>query len=135
MTYTEEALRAAVELSDRYITDRFLPDKAIDLIDQAGARISLRRGPDASHPAVDVDALRTQLAELEAQKNAAVGAEDYERAGQLRDEVQQINEQLAVVSDQPQTTESVVDEHTIAEMVARATGIPAARMTEARNRV
>src|SRR5699024_337759 len=49
----------------------------------------------------------------------------------LRDEVQQINEQLAVVSDQPQTTESVVDEHTIAEMVARATGIPAARMTEA----
>jgi len=131
VTYTEEALRAAVELSDRYITDRFLPDKAIDLIDQAGARISLRRGPDADHPAVYVDALRTQLAELEAQKNAAVGAEDYERAGQLRDEVQQINEQLAVVSDQPQTTESVVDEHTIAEMVARATGIPAARMTEA----
>src|SRR5699024_6144993 len=65
VTYTEEALRAAVELSDRYITDRFLPDKAIDLIDQAGARISLRRGPDADHPAVYVDALRTQLAELE----------------------------------------------------------------------
>jgi len=131
VTYTDEALRAAVELSDRYITDRFLPDKAIDLIDQAGARVSLRRGPEAGSPAVDVDALRTQLADLEAQKNAAVEAEEYERAGELRDEVQQVNEQLSAVSDQPQAIDSVVDEHAIAEMVARATGIPAARMTEA----
>lgn len=131
VTYTDEALRAAVELSDRYITDRFLPDKAIDLIDQAGARVSLRRGPEAGSTAVDVDALRTQLADLEAQKNAAVEAEEYERAGELRDEVQQVNEQLSVVSDQPQAIDSVVDEHAIAEMVARATGIPAARMTEA----
>src|SRR5699024_10772806 len=71
VTYTYDALRAAVELSDRYITDRFLPDKAIDLIDQAGARLSLKRGP-VDGPAVDVEALRSKLAELEAEKNSAV---------------------------------------------------------------
>src|SRR5690606_21620800 len=62
--YTDEALRAAVVLSHRYITDRFLPDKAIDLIDQAGARLSLKRGPvpDAG-PVPDVDGLRSQLAD------------------------------------------------------------------------
>src|SRR5699024_1192685 len=65
VTYTDEVLRAAVDLSDRYITDRFLPDKAIDPIDQAGARLSLRRGPEVGSPAVDVDALRTQLVVLE----------------------------------------------------------------------
>ncbi|WP_313823845.1 ATP-dependent Clp protease ATP-binding subunit, partial [Citricoccus sp.] len=137
VTYTDEALRAAVVLSDRYITDRFLPDKAIDLIDQAGARLSLKRGPghDAG-PAVDTDALRSQLAALEAEKNAAVNAEDYERASELRDEVNRIGEQLAEASARRERSaeaggDSVVDEDAIAEMVSRATGIPAARMTEA----
>ncbi len=134
VTYTDEALRAAVELSDRYITDRFLPDKAIDLVDQAGARLSLKRGPvDAGAP-VDVDALRAKLAELEAEKNSAVNAENYERAGELRDEVNGISEQLAEAAarqDAGAEGGSVVDEGAIAEMVSRATGIPAARMTEA----
>lgn len=130
VTYTDEALRAAVELSDRYITDRFLPDKAIDLIDQAGARLSLRRGPvDGS--AVDVEALRSKLAELEAEKNSAVNAENYERAGELRDQVQEVSQQLAEAAARPAVTSSVIDEAAIAEMVSRATGIPAARMTEA----
>ena len=131
VTYTPEALRAAVELSNRYITDRFLPDKAIDLIDQAGARRSLQRGPDADSPTVDVEALRSKLAELEADKNSAVNAENYERAGELRDEVNEVNEQLSEAAAKPQVASSVIDEHAIAEMVARATGIPAARMTEA----
>ncbi|GAA1661577.1 ATPase AAA [Citricoccus zhacaiensis] len=135
VTYTDEALRAAVVLSDRYITDRFLPDKAIDLIDQAGARLSLKRGPHDAGPAVNTDALRSQLAELEAEKNSAVNAEDYERATELRDEVARISEQLAEASAQrargTETSDSVVDEDAIAEMVSRATGIPAARMTEA----
>jgi len=130
VTYTDDALRAAVELSDRYITDRFLPDKAIDLIDQAGARLSLRRGPvDGS--AVDVEALRSKLAELEAEKNSAVNAENYERAGELRDQVQEVSQQLAEAAARPAVTSSVIDEAAIAEMVSRATGIPAARMTEA----
>ncbi|WMY78468.1 ATP-dependent Clp protease ATP-binding subunit [Citricoccus sp. I39-566] len=136
VTYTDEALRAAVVLSDRYITDRFLPDKAIDLIDQAGARLSLRRGP-AVHddgPAADVDALRSQLADVEAEKNSAVNAEDYERATELRDEATRLSEQLAEALSRPAAgdgAERVVDEDAIAEMVSRATGIPAARMTEA----
>src|SRR5690625_1181621 len=129
VTYTDDALRAAVELSDRYITDRFLPDKAIDLIDQAGARLSLRRGPvDGS--AVDVEALRSKLAELEAEKNSAVNAENYERAGELRDQVQEVSQQLAEAAARPAVTSSVIDEAAIAEMVSRATGIPAAGMTE-----
>ena len=131
VTYTDEALRAAVELSDRYITDRFLPDKAIDLIDQAGARLSLRRGPEADGNGVDVEALRSQLAELEAEKNSAVNAENYERAGELRDRVNDVSQQLAEVSARPAVVSSVIDEAEIAEMVSRATGIPAARMTEA----
>ncbi|HEY4615884.1 MAG TPA: ATP-dependent Clp protease ATP-binding subunit, partial [Citricoccus sp.] len=129
--YTDEALRAAVELSDRYVTDRFLPDKAIDLIDQAGARLALRRGPGET---VDVDALRATLAELEAEKNSAVNAENYERAGELRDEVARISAQLAeaaALQGARGTADDVVDEGAIAEMVSRATGIPAARMTEA----
>src|SRR5690625_4483908 len=130
VTYTDEALRAAVELSNRYITDRFLPDKAIDLIDQAGARLALKRGP-VEGPGVDVEALRSKLAELEAEKNSAVNAENYERAGELRDKVQEVSEQLAEASAKPAATSSVIDEAAIAEMVSRATGIPAARMTEA----
>lgn len=131
VTYTDAALRAAVELSDRYITDRFLPDKAIDLIDQAGARLSLRRGPDTDGGVVDVEALRSKLAELEAEKNSAVNAENYERAGELRDQVNEVSQQLAEASARPAVASSVIDEAEIAEMVSRATGIPAARMTEA----
>src|SRR5699024_11724102 len=77
VTYTDDALRAAVELSDRYITDRFLPDKAIDLIDQAGARLSLRRGPDADGAGVDIEALRSKLAAVESEKDSAVNTENY----------------------------------------------------------
>ncbi|MBN9180562.1 MAG: ATP-dependent Clp protease ATP-binding subunit, partial [Microbacterium sp.] len=73
VSFTDDALRAAVELSDRYLTERVLPDKAIDLIDQAGARLRLRLGAK-----VDVSALTQRLADLEADKNAAVSAEKYE---------------------------------------------------------
>lgn len=131
VTYTPEALRAAVEFSSRYITDRFLPDKAIDLIDQAGARLSLRRRPNGDGSGVDVEALRSQLAELESEKNSAVNTENYERAGELRDKVTEVSQQLAEAAKQPATISAVVDESAIAEIVSRTTGIPAARMTEA----
>ncbi|GGA71340.1 ATPase AAA [Pseudoclavibacter endophyticus] len=131
VTYTPEAIRASVELSNRYITDRFLPDKAIDLIDQAGARLSLRRGP-----AVDVDALRARIAELEADKGRALETEQYERAGELRDEIKRVTDQLAEArsansAGEGDGTARVVDEAQIAEVVSRATGVPASRMTEA----
>ncbi|WP_442576332.1 ATP-dependent Clp protease ATP-binding subunit [Microbacterium sp. F51-2R] len=87
--FTDAALRAAVELSDRYLTERVLPDKAIDLIDQAGARLRLKLGA-----LVDVSALIERLATLEADKNAAVSAEHYEEASRIRDQIAAVQERL-----------------------------------------
>ncbi|UVI36965.1 ATP-dependent Clp protease ATP-binding subunit [Brevibacterium spongiae] len=130
VTYTPEAIRAAVELSNRYITDRFLPDKAIDLIDQAGARMSLKRGPG-----VDIDALKLNLSELEAEKKSAIEVEDYERAGRLRDETAEVAQRIESAENREATTEmtaaeAIIDEQEIAQVISRATGIPAARMTQ-----
>ncbi len=121
--YTDEALRAAVELSDRYLPDRVLPDKAIDLIDQAGARLRLRLGV-----AVDTTALVERLATLEADKNAAVSAEHYEEASRLRDEIAAVQSRLDEATARPRAT-AVVDEPEIAAVISRATGIPVARLT------
>ncbi|MDQ1129183.1 ATP-dependent Clp protease ATP-binding subunit [Microbacterium sp. SORGH_AS_0888] len=127
VTYTDEALRAAVELSDRYLTERVLPDKAIDLIDQAGARLRLRLGV-----AVDTDALLTRLATLESEKNAAVAAERYEDASRIRDAITEVQARLEEASARGTAArgEAIVDESQIAEVVSRATGIPATRLTE-----
>ncbi|WP_372698852.1 ATP-dependent Clp protease ATP-binding subunit [Arthrobacter sp. JSM 101049] len=129
VAYTDAALRAAVELSARYLTDRFLPDKAIDLIDQAGARLSLRRGPK-----VDTEALRTELAELESRKNDAVTSERFEDAGRLRDEIRELTGRLEAATSAAPTPEAggsnTVDEEQIAQIISRATGIPASRLTE-----
>ncbi|MBK4347143.1 ATP-dependent Clp protease ATP-binding subunit [Lacisediminihabitans changchengi] len=125
--YTDEAIRAAVELSARYVTDRFLPDKAIDLIDQAGARLRLSLGSK-----IDTSALLQELAVLESRKNSAVTAEHYEEASDLRDEIAAVQEKLAAAASAGQTTASaVVDEKEIAAVISRATGIPANRLTEA----
>src|SRR5690625_3538854 len=131
VTYTDEAVRAAVELSNRYITDRFLPDKAIDLIDQAGARMSLARGPG-----VDVDALKRNLSELEAEKKSAIEAEDYERAGRVRDEITALTARIesveapAAQAARTAASEATIGEEEIAQVVSRASGIPAARRTQ-----
>ncbi|GGI43937.1 ATP-dependent Clp protease ATP-binding subunit ClpC [Agromyces flavus] len=141
VTYTDDALRAAVELSARYLTDRVLPDKAIDLIDQAGARLRLKLGVK-----VDVSALISRLAELEADKNAAVRAEHYEEASRIRDEISKVQERLdeatekaaaqgrAVSSgsstDDTTAASTTLDEAQIAAVISRATGIPVNRVTE-----
>jgi ATP-dependent Clp protease ATP-binding subunit ClpC len=127
--YTDEALRAAVELGDRYLTERVLPDKAIDLIDQAGARLRLRLGAK-----VDVSALMTRLGELEAEKNAAVGAERYEEASRIRDQIAEVQARIDDVSARTARSataeDAVVDEAEIAAVISRATGIPVNRLTE-----
>lgn len=127
--YTDEAIRAAVELSARYVTDRFLPDKAIDLIDQAGARLSIKLGSQT-----DVAVLREQLATLEKSKNDAAATERYEEASRLRDEIEAVNGKLsAAISSAPEASEgaeSVVSEAVIAGIISRSTGIPASRLTE-----
>ncbi|MET0297723.1 MAG: ATP-dependent Clp protease ATP-binding subunit [Microbacterium sp.] len=127
ITYTDAALRAAVELSDRYLTERVLPDKAIDLIDQAGARLRLRLGAK-----VDVSALVAQLATLEADKNAAVSGEHYEEASRIRDEIAAVQTKLddTAASGAVLAGAAVVDEPEIAAVISRATGIPVNRLTE-----
>ncbi|PFG30823.1 ATP-dependent Clp protease ATP-binding subunit ClpC [Paramicrobacterium agarici] len=122
VTYTDEALRSAVELSARYMTDRFLPDKAIDLIDQAGARKRLADGE-----ALDLDTLRTELATREAEKGDAVEREDYEEASRIRD---QITEIVATIDAATGTAQPVVGEADIAEVISRATGIPVSQVSD-----
>nr|WP_154923929.1 ATP-dependent Clp protease ATP-binding subunit [Microbacterium testaceum] len=123
VSYTDDALRAAVELSDRYLPDRVLPDKAIDLIDQAGARLRLRLGVS-----VDTSSLLERLATLEAEKNAAVSGEHYEEASRLRDEIAAVQTQLEEATAGPRAA-AIVDEPEIAAVISRATGIPVARLT------
>lgn len=122
--FTDDALRAAVELSDRYLSERVLPDKAIDLIDQAGARLRLRLGVP-----VDVSGLIERLADLEADKNAAVSAEKYEDASRIRDLIADVQARLDEATSRP-APDAVVDEPEIAAVISRATGIPVKRLTE-----
>ncbi|GAA4151928.1 AAA family ATPase [Leifsonia shinshuensis] len=127
VTYTPEAIRAAVELSNRYISDRFLPDKAIDLIDQAGARLRLSLGKR-----VDASELMQRLATLESEKNSAVAGEHYEEASRLRDEMEAVQHAIDELGKAPRhAAEAVVDEAEIAAIVSRATGIPVSRVGEA----
>jgi ATP-dependent Clp protease ATP-binding subunit ClpC len=122
---TDTALDAAAELSDRYITDRFLPDKAIDLIDQAGARVRLR----VKTPSADTRELEHRLEQLTRDRDQAVAAENYERASQLRDQIVDVRAQMSVAESAgggvPQVTEA-----DIADVVSRATGIPVSQLTE-----
>lgn len=135
--YTDAALRASVELSARYLTDRVLPDKAIDLIDQAGARLRLKLGMKT-----DVSALIARLADLEADKNAAVSAEHYEEASRIRDEISKVQDRLDAATEKGRAAASAglgseaaerstaIDEAEIAAVISRATGIPVNRLTE-----
>jgi ATP-dependent Clp protease ATP-binding subunit ClpC len=136
VTYSAAAIRAAVEMSHRYVADRFLPDKAIDLIDQAGARRRL-----ALSGAVDVDALRAEVVALQAEKDTAVAAERYEDASGIRDRIDGLEARIASATaptgaaagdagTEPQADPAgEITEDDIAEMVSRSTGIPAARLS------
>ncbi|HEY0560153.1 MAG: ATPase [Mycobacterium sp.] len=120
---TDEAIRAAAELSDRYIADRFLPDKAIDLIDQAGARLQIRTAGRR-----DANELRERMDRLTREKDQAVAAEDYELAQRLKNELVELAEQLDDATQQRTRAPEVTAED-IAAMVARSTGIPVAQVS------
>ncbi|MFF9405071.1 ATP-dependent Clp protease ATP-binding subunit [Streptomyces anandii] len=127
--YTDEALVAAVELSDRYLTDRRLPDKAIDLIDQAGARVRLR----ARTKGTDVRAMEREVEQLACDKDQAVSDEQYERATQLRDRITELKERIAQASGDEEADEGQhleVTAEAIAEVVSRQTGIPVSSLTQ-----
>jgi ATP-dependent Clp protease ATP-binding subunit ClpC len=124
--FTDEALVAAVELSDRYIADRHLPDKAIDLIDQAGARVRRR----VKTPTTDLRGMEEELSRLQREKDQAVAAEQYERASRLRDEVKEAEQRLQQARGGGSTEVPCVEVEDIAEVVSRATGIPVSQLTE-----
>jgi ATP-dependent Clp protease ATP-binding subunit ClpC len=126
---TDEALKAAAQLSARYITERFLPDKAIDLIDEAASkvRIALSSMPE------ELKDMEADLARLVEEGKLAVEAREYERAARLRDDEQSLRKEYNTARDKWMSEtgrDSVVDEHDIAEIVAKATGIPVRRMFE-----
>jgi ATP-dependent Clp protease ATP-binding subunit ClpC len=122
---TDEALSAAAELSDRYISDRFLPDKAIDLIDQAGARVRLR----VKTPSPSVKELEQRLEQLTRDRDQAVSAENYEKASDLRDQITAVRAQLEATATTAEGVPNVTPAD-IADVVSRATGIPVSQLTE-----
>ncbi|MFG3104446.1 ATP-dependent Clp protease ATP-binding subunit [Streptomyces sp. NPDC048182] len=127
--YTDEALVAAVELSDRYLTDRRLPDKAIDLIDQAGARVRLR----ARTKGTDVRAMEREVEQLVRDKDQAVADEQYEQAMRLRDRIGELKQRVLEATGDGEADEGlklVVGTESIAEVVSRQTGIPVASLTQ-----
>ncbi|MFQ1003016.1 ATP-dependent Clp protease ATP-binding subunit [Modestobacter sp. SSW1-42] len=124
--FTDEALVAAAELSARYITDRHLPDKAIDLIDQAGARTRLR----VKRPTTDLRELEQEVQRLQREKDQAVAAEQYERASALRDELATAQAGLERARDGGEAGIPEVGATEIAEVVSRATGVPVAQLTQ-----
>jgi ATP-dependent Clp protease ATP-binding subunit ClpC len=121
---SEEAIVAAAELSDRYIRDRFLPDKAIDLIDQAGARVRLRTKTKDD----ETRSLEEDLRRLARERDQASAAEDYDRAGSLRDEMDGRQGELVERGRGRQRAPEVTAED-IAQIVSRATGIPVSQLT------
>lgn len=128
---TDAAIAAAAQMADRYIMDRFLPDKAIDLIDEAGARMRIRR---MTAPA-ELNELDDKVADLRRQKESAIDDQDFERAASLRDEEKRLTEER--VEKEKAWREGDADviselgEAEIAEVLAMATGIPVLKLTEA----
>ena len=121
---SDEAIVAAAELSDRYIRDRFLPDKAIDLIDQASARVRLRTRTKDD----DTRSLEEDLRRLARERDQATAAEDYDRAGTLRDQIDSRQSELEERRKGRQRAPEVTPDD-IAEVVSRATGIPVSQLT------
>jgi ATP-dependent Clp protease ATP-binding subunit ClpC len=125
----DSALIAAAELSNRYVTDRFLPDKAIDLIDEAASKIRIEK---SSMPS-DIKDMEEQLNRLVAEGRAAADARDYEKAARFRDEevaLRRIFNEQRDAWMRESGVESVVDEQDIAELISKTTGIPVSRMFE-----
>jgi len=125
---TDEAINAAVDLSSRYISGRYLPDKAIDVIDEAGASVRLM----AMTKPPEIKELEARIAHLNSEKDAAVAAQDFERAARLRDESararQAVEEKLRSWRESADEYDGEVDEEVVGQVVSRMTGIPLTRL-------
>jgi ATP-dependent Clp protease ATP-binding subunit ClpC len=128
---TDEALKAAVELSSRYITGRCLPDKAIDVIDESGARIRLKSMVQPP----DLKEIEEEIERLNQSKEEAVANQDFEKAASLRDQADKLKKKKETMAkdwrDKAQETDGVVDEEVIAEVVSKMTGVPLTRLSKA----
>ena len=131
--FTDEALATAVELSTRYINNRFLPDKAIDVMDEAGARVRIK----SMVPPPDMKQISTEISELDKAKDEAVSAQDFEKAAQVRDQAYQLRKKKEEVQKEWRAEQASreetgeVDSEIIAETVSKMTGIPLTRLEKA----
>src|SRR3984957_7183889 len=130
---TDEALEASVELSDRYITGRCLPDKAIDVIDEAGARVRLK----AMTRPPDLKELDDQIERLNQDKEEAVANQDFERAAALRDQADKLKKKKDTINrewrERSKEVDGTVDEEVVAEVISKMTGIPLTRLETEEN--
>ncbi len=130
VNYTDEAIEACVKLSDRYITDRFLPDKAIDALDEAGSRVHITN-MEVPEKVVEIE---NELEQVREQKNTVVKRQKYEEAAKLRDDEKKLEKELLLAQEdwqeeQRQNRETVTENH-IADVVAMMTGIPVQRVSD-----
>ncbi len=130
VNYTDEAIEACVKLSDRYISDRFLPDKAIDILDEAGARVHINN----IHVPEDILKLEAEVENIKVEKNRVVKSQKYEEAAQLRDKEKKLLEQLEIAKnkweEESKSKRFTVEEDNVAEVIAMMTGIPAKRIAQ-----
>ena len=134
VSYSPEAIKACVRLSDRYITDRFLPDKAIDVLDEVGARVHLKNIVVPKH----IEELEKDIEALKEQKNQAVKSQQYEEAANLRDKESKLVRQLEFAKveweEESKTRRFPVEEDDIAEVVAMMTGIPVRKVGQSESK-
>ncbi len=134
VVYDEEAIKACVKLSDRYISDRFLPDKAIDVMDEVGARVHLKN----IHVPKHIEELEKQIEDLKENKNQAVKNQQYEKAADLRDKESKLTRQLEFAKvqweEEAKTKRYPVTEEDIAEVVSMMTGIPVKRVAQSESK-
>ncbi len=130
VNYTEEAIDSCVKLSDRYISDRFLPDKAIDVMDEAGARVHINN----IHVPDNILELEDQIEDIKKEKNQVVKSQKYEEAARLRDKEKKLIEQLETAKtsweDETRTRRYEVNEDNVAEVIGMMTGIPTKRIAQ-----
>jgi len=130
VNFTAEAIKACVNLSDRYISDRFLPDKAIDVMDEAGARVDINN----IHVPENIVKMEGMIEDIKKEKNRVVKSQKYEEAAQLRDKEKKLLEQLETAKaeweDETKTKRYTVNEENVAEVIAMMTGIPTKRIAQ-----
>ncbi len=130
VTYTKEAIESCVKLSDRYISDRFLPDKAIDVLDEAGARVHMNN----IHVPEEILKLENAIEDVKKEKNQVVKSQKYEEAAQLRDKEKKLIEQMEIAKakweEKTRTEKYTVTEDNVADVIGMMTGIPTNRIAQ-----